>query len=756
MPDVKEFYNLDFNDLKEQFKEFISDQTEFQDYNFEGSALSQLLDIITFGIQYQQMYLNMATNELFLDTAQIDTNVFKLANTLNYIPKRKSAAYIWTGIQRNNDIINGEEWFGAGDIVQPDPPDDWNLATGVVNGVYTIEDESANPSIADTHTGAEAILQIEQDDAGAKLISQGLATTIGKNYTFTVRYKTNGTQSARIIIHSNIDQSVVAGKLLDTTVSSAVAGEWEQLTFNFTATNALTYFTLGAGSDDIGENVQFDECRLTRNLSITLNKYSKFVMGSLSLTNFEDIIINDNEIHIVRLYEGEVNQQTWVSTGETFQEYQLTYRDEIDNEELNVFVDAPDGFGGFVISTDPWINVNVETFEINDPGYYIQHFEELKIKFDDGQRFQIPLVNERVRIIYVKTQGAAVNGNAAIIIIDSSVTFFDELTVTRLGVLENGVDEESMDAIRVNAPLFYTTQNRAVTADDQNILVKKYSQFDTFFDAFLWGGELEFVEEVAVTPPTFPATFYKRLVEFWPTKEFPFIDVGHVYCTALKDDFDYLDQTEIDDLIDFLNITKIVAIFYRFLQPQIVHILPTVNIKHESVLNLDTVAIAEQIDTWLNDNLEGFNKTFHLSNLIQFVDSIDEVIETSITYTTHVTVKDIGYVAVRLWNEVIPGSVSGLVNGFLLTDDGVGGLWWNGNQVGTIIYAPPPTPLSANQTGGFLIINQDDTVSFGLPAGSTYDLNFEYTDNRTVELNRESFMLFDPIILNAEVYEETQ
>lgn len=750
MPDVKEFYNLDFNDLKEQFKEFISSQTEFQDYNFEGSALSQLLDIITFGIQYQQMYLNMATNELFLETAQIDTNVFKLANTLNYIPKRKSAAYIYTGIQRINDIINGDYWAGAGDIVQPDPPDDWNFATGVVDGIYTIEDESANPSIADSHLTADTVLQIEQDTAGQKLISQAFATTIGKNYTLTVRYKTNGTQSGRVLISIAND---MAGELLDTTVTSAVSGEWEQLTHNFTATNALTYFTIGAQDDVIGENVQFDELRLTRNLSITIDKYSKFIMGSLNLTNFEDIIINDNEVHLIRLYEGEVIQQDWISDGTLFQEYVLDYRDEIDNDELNVFVDAPDGFGGFILGTTPWISVKTETFEINDPGYYIRHFEDLKIGFDDGQRFLIPAVNERVRVIYIKTQGASVNGDAAVITIDPSVTFYDELTVGRLGVLENGVDEEDLDAIRANAPLYYTTQNRAVTAGDHNVLVKKYSKFDTFFDAFLWGGELEFVEEVAVTPPTIPATFYKRLVEFWPTKEFPYVDVGHVYCTALKDDFDYLDDTEIDDLLDFLNITKIVAIFYRFLHPQIVHIFPTVNIKHESVLNLDTVAIANQIDTWLNDNLEGFNKVFHLSNLIKFVDSIDEVIETAITYTTRVTVKDTGYVAVRLWNEIVPSSINGTVGGFALTDDGAGGIWWNGSQVGTISYTGDPT---LGKTGGFMIINQDDNVSFGLPAGATYDINFEYAEIRTVELNRESFMRFDPIILNAEKYTETQ
>jgi len=744
MPDIKEFYNLDFDVLKTQFKEFISEQTEFQDYNFEGSALSQLLDIITFGIQYQQMYLNMTTNELFLNTAQIDTNVFKLANTLNYIPKRKTSAYIWTGIQRNNDIINGELWTGAGDVLQPDPPEDWNLATGVTDGIFTIEDDSANPS---AHDGATAVIQIQQDTSGAKLMSQAFATQIGKNYTFTVRYKTNGTQSARLLISVAND---MAGEIHDSVFSSSIAGKWELKTVNFTATNALTYFTLGAGSSNIGENVQFDECRLTRNLGITINKYSKFLMGSLNLTNFEDIIINDNEIHQIRLYEGDVTEELWVATGGNFQEYTLTYRDEVENDQLNVFVDVPDGIGGFILSTTPWINVNTETFELNDPGYYINHFEELTIKFGDSQRFQIPQINDQIRVIYIKTAGDAVNGDVATITIDPGVTNYDELTISVLGVLENGTSEESTDSVRQNAPLFYTTQNRAVTQDDHNILIKRYSQYDTLFDAFLWGGELEYVEEVE-EPPT-SGIFYKRLVEFWPTKEFPYVDVGHVYCTALKDDFSYLNNTEINDLITFLDITKILAIFYRFLQPQIVHILPTVNITHESVLNLDTDDIADQINTWLNTNLEGFNKVFHLSNLVKFVDSINEVVDTSITFTTRVTVKDTGYVAVRLFNNVVPGSISGLVNGNLLTDNGAGVLYWDGNIVGSISYTGDPLN---NIAGGFMIINQDDYVSFGLPADSTYDLDFEYASDRTVELNRETFMLFDPIILNAEIYSET-
>jgi hypothetical protein len=740
MADIKEFYNLDFSTLKTQFKNFLKTKTDFKDYNFEGAALSQLVDVMTFGIQYQTMYQNMSTNELFFDTAQIANNIFKLANNFNYIPKRKSAAYIWTGLQRNNDILNGELWTEAGGGIQPSPPTNWSIATGQTGGIYTIVDDSATDG---AHAGATAVLKIEQDTGTPKLMTQSFVTTIGKNYTFSVRYRTGATQPMRLIIGYTNDAS---GEYHNQTYTSAVAGKWYQATVNFTASTALTHFTLGGGSNHVGESVYFDEARLTRNLSITINKFSKFKMGSLNLTNFEDIIINDNEIHQVRLYEGDVTQQTFTALGGNFQEHTLTYRDEVDNDSLNVYVDKSDGAGGYTVSTEAWKNVNLETFELNDKAYYINHFTNLSIKFGDVNRFQVPAINDRIRVIYVKTAGATVNGNSATITIDSSVQYYDEMTTSLLGALTNGTAEESLDSIRQNAPLFYTTQNRAVTQDDHNILVKRYSKYDAFFSAFLWGGELEYVEEVLKS-----GAYVRRLVEYWPTKEYPYIDVGHVYCTAINSDFSYLDGTEQADLLTFLNKTKIVAIFYKFLQPQIVHIAPTVNITHESILNLSTTNIASQIDTYLNTQ-EGFNKTFHLSNLIKYVDTINEVKDVEITYATRVTVKDESYVAVRLCNPVTPGSVSGMVNGYMLTDDGAGKLMWNSQQVGTITYT---ADTAVGKTGGYMIINQDDFVSFGLSAGSTYDLNFTYANTRTVELNRETFTKFDPIVLNAVTYTET-
>ena len=60
---------LDFDAIKANLKEFLKGQSEFQDYDFEGSGLSVLLDILAYNTHYNALYDNLAVNELFLDSA---------------------------------------------------------------------------------------------------------------------------------------------------------------------------------------------------------------------------------------------------------------------------------------------------------------------------------------------------------------------------------------------------------------------------------------------------------------------------------------------------------------------------------------------------------------------------------------------------------------------------------------------------------------------------------------------------------------
>lgn len=79
--------DLDFNTIKNNLKTFLKGQDILKDYNYEGSALSTLLDILAYNTQYNAYYLNMVANEMFLDSAIQRSSVVSQAKLLNYIPK---------------------------------------------------------------------------------------------------------------------------------------------------------------------------------------------------------------------------------------------------------------------------------------------------------------------------------------------------------------------------------------------------------------------------------------------------------------------------------------------------------------------------------------------------------------------------------------------------------------------------------------------------------------------------------------------
>ena len=78
--------DLDFDQIKENLKDFLRSQSEFQDYDFEGSGMSVLIDLLAYNTHYNAYYLNMVANESFLDTAVIRDSVVSHAKTLGYTP----------------------------------------------------------------------------------------------------------------------------------------------------------------------------------------------------------------------------------------------------------------------------------------------------------------------------------------------------------------------------------------------------------------------------------------------------------------------------------------------------------------------------------------------------------------------------------------------------------------------------------------------------------------------------------------------
>jgi hypothetical protein len=78
---------LDFNQIKQNFKTYLESQDVIKDADYEGSVLSILLDILSYNTHYNSYYLNMITNEMFLDTASKRNSVVSKAKLLGYVPK---------------------------------------------------------------------------------------------------------------------------------------------------------------------------------------------------------------------------------------------------------------------------------------------------------------------------------------------------------------------------------------------------------------------------------------------------------------------------------------------------------------------------------------------------------------------------------------------------------------------------------------------------------------------------------------------
>jgi len=78
---------LDFESIKANLKNYLREQSVFQDYDFEGSNMSVLLDILSYNTYLNGFYLNMIGNEMFLDTAQLRDSVISHTKELNYVPR---------------------------------------------------------------------------------------------------------------------------------------------------------------------------------------------------------------------------------------------------------------------------------------------------------------------------------------------------------------------------------------------------------------------------------------------------------------------------------------------------------------------------------------------------------------------------------------------------------------------------------------------------------------------------------------------
>ena len=98
---------LSFDAIKNNLKTFLADKPEFNDYNFEASGLSNILDVLAYNTHYNALTANFALNESFLGTAQLRSSLVSLAEGIGYIPDSKTASKAVLNLSLNLSGVTG-------------------------------------------------------------------------------------------------------------------------------------------------------------------------------------------------------------------------------------------------------------------------------------------------------------------------------------------------------------------------------------------------------------------------------------------------------------------------------------------------------------------------------------------------------------------------------------------------------------------------------------------------------------------------
>ena len=183
--------DLDFNSIKTNFINYLQTQDTFKDYNFDGSALSVLLDVLAYNTQYNAYYLNMVANEMFLDSALQRSSVVSQAKVLDYTPKSSIAPTAFI-----NFVANGVT------TTTFTLPKFTNFQSGAINGVnynFVTIDATTVPVVAGTAT----FENIELKQGIPTTFSFTVNGTLNPKYTFELPDANIDTSTLKIIVQES-------------------------------------------------------------------------------------------------------------------------------------------------------------------------------------------------------------------------------------------------------------------------------------------------------------------------------------------------------------------------------------------------------------------------------------------------------------------------------------------------------------------------------------------------------------------------
>lgn len=206
---------LDFDGIKTALKTYLQGQQQFSDYDFEGSGLTQLLDILALNTHYNALYTNLAVNEAFLDSAAKRSSVVSKAKELGYTPKSATAATAVVTVSMLNDQITAPTTI---EIPQYSP-----FTTQVDGKTFTFFNTASYTA----------------QRSGNQYIFQNVELKEGQFLQNTYVYNTN---TPIIIPNTSVDRSTITVTVQESTGSTAIETFVESATIINLQPTSTVYF----------------------------------------------------------------------------------------------------------------------------------------------------------------------------------------------------------------------------------------------------------------------------------------------------------------------------------------------------------------------------------------------------------------------------------------------------------------------------------------------------------------------------------
>ena len=201
------FSNLDFDQVKTSLKDYLRSNSDFTDYDFEGSNLASILDVLAYNTYITSYNANMLTNEVFIDSATLRENVVSLARNIGYLPRSRTASTATVSFFVD---VTGVTPAPATITLNKGPVASSAGQTGVNSYVFCILEDITVPVFTDANGTAVATFDEVKISEGTLVTNAFTSSSVNPDQKFILPNSGIDTSLMTVTVRSNASETTGA------------------------------------------------------------------------------------------------------------------------------------------------------------------------------------------------------------------------------------------------------------------------------------------------------------------------------------------------------------------------------------------------------------------------------------------------------------------------------------------------------------------------------------------------------------------